>query len=66
MKRFYGKMTQQQIGSELGISPMHASRLLGDALGYLKERITGVPESCTASSAEPRNRDLPTGLTDES
>ena len=52
MMRFYGNMTQQQIGSELGISQMHVSRLLGHALGYLRERITGIPESGTASGAE--------------
>jgi RNA polymerase sigma-B factor len=43
MMRFYGNMTQAQIGDQLGISQMHVSRLLSRALSYLRERITGVP-----------------------
>jgi RNA polymerase sigma-B factor len=39
MMRFYGNMTQAQIGAELGISQMHVSRLLNRALAYLRERI---------------------------
>src|SRR6266571_9380123 len=37
--RFYGNMTQAEIGSHLGISQMHVSRLLAEALGYLRERL---------------------------
>lgn len=37
--RFYGNMTQAQIGEQLGISQMHVSRLLGHALGYLRDQI---------------------------
>ncbi|MGH3404572.1 MAG: sigma factor-like helix-turn-helix DNA-binding protein [Streptosporangiaceae bacterium] len=40
MLRFYGNMTQDQIGQHLGISQMHVSRLLTHALTYLRERIT--------------------------
>jgi RNA polymerase sigma-B factor len=40
MMRFYGNMTQEQIGAELGISQMHVSRLLSHALAYLRDRIT--------------------------
>jgi RNA polymerase sigma-B factor len=40
MMRFYGNMTQAQIGTQLGISQMHVSRLLTRALGYLREQIT--------------------------
>jgi RNA polymerase sigma-B factor len=40
MMRFYGNMTQDQIGAELGISQMHVSRLLTHALTYLRDRIT--------------------------
>jgi RNA polymerase sigma-B factor len=40
MMRFYGNMTQDQIGAELGISQMHVSRLLSHALTYLRDRIT--------------------------
>jgi RNA polymerase sigma-B factor len=39
--RFYGNMTQAQIGEQLGISQMHVSRLLTRALTYLRERING-------------------------
>jgi len=35
--RFYGNMTQAQIGERLGISQMHVSRLLAHALGYLRD-----------------------------
>jgi RNA polymerase sigma-B factor len=40
MMRFYGNMTQSQIGEELGISQMHVSRLLDRALAYLRQKIT--------------------------
>lgn len=39
--RFYGNMTQSEIGERLGISQMHVSRLLARALAYLRERIAG-------------------------
>ncbi|HUJ08188.1 MAG TPA: SigB/SigF/SigG family RNA polymerase sigma factor [Streptosporangiaceae bacterium] len=35
--RFYGNMTQAEIGKQLGISQMHVSRLLTEALGYLRD-----------------------------
>ena len=37
--RFYGNMTQAEIGKHLGISQMHVSRLLAEALSYLRERL---------------------------
>jgi RNA polymerase sigma-B factor len=37
--RFYGNMTQAEIGGELGMSQMHVSRLLAHALSYLRQRI---------------------------
>ncbi|HEV2375254.1 MAG TPA: SigB/SigF/SigG family RNA polymerase sigma factor [Streptosporangiaceae bacterium] len=45
--RFYGNMTQAEIGQRLGISQMHVSRLLTRALGYLRECLTepGEPAS---------------------
>jgi RNA polymerase sigma-B factor len=49
--RFYGNMTQTEIGERLGISQMHVSRLLARALGYLRERLLEADED------EPR-RDL--------
>ncbi len=40
MLRFYGNLTQEQIGARLGISQMHVSRLLERALTYLRAQIT--------------------------
>jgi RNA polymerase sigma-B factor len=37
LMRFYGNMTQAEIGRQLGISQMHVSRLLSEALTYLRE-----------------------------
>jgi RNA polymerase sigma-B factor len=37
--RFYGNMTQSEIGDRLGLSQMHVSRLLAQAIGYLRERL---------------------------
>jgi RNA polymerase sigma-B factor len=37
--RFYGDMTQVEIGRQLGLSQMHISRLLAHALGYLRPRL---------------------------
>ncbi len=45
MMRFYGNMTQSEIGDQLGISQMHVSRLLAHALGYLRERILSAPDA---------------------
>jgi RNA polymerase sigma-B factor len=39
--RFYGNMTQAEIGEAVGISQMHVSRLLAVALAYLRQRLTG-------------------------
>jgi RNA polymerase sigma-B factor len=38
--RFYGNLTQAEIGSRLGISQMHVSRLLARALAHLRSRLT--------------------------
>ncbi len=40
LMRFYGNMTQAEIGEHLGVSQMHVSRLLAEALGYLREHLT--------------------------
>ena len=37
--RFYGDMTQAEIGHQLGISQMHVSRLLTHALTHLRHRL---------------------------
>jgi RNA polymerase sigma-B factor len=39
LMRFYGNMTQAEIGAQLGISQMHVSRLLAEALSYLREHL---------------------------
>jgi len=39
--RFYGNMSQAEIGRRLGVSQMHVSRLLARALGYLRECLLG-------------------------
>jgi RNA polymerase sigma-B factor len=47
--RFYGNMTQAEIGARLGISQMHVSRLLDAALTRLRDRLTD-------GTARPRAR----------
>ena len=39
LMRFYGNMTQSEIGEQLGISQMHVSRLLAEALSYLRAHL---------------------------
>ena len=41
LMRFYGNMTQSEIGARLGISQMHVSRLLAEAISYLREQLVG-------------------------
>jgi RNA polymerase sigma-B factor len=43
--RFYGNLTQAEIGERLGISQMHVSRLLARALDYLREQLLGPGET---------------------
>ena len=54
--RFYGDMTQAQIGHQLGISQMHVSRLLAHSLGYLRLRLLGLPEHSAAAQLRPLPR----------
>ena len=49
--RFYGNLTQTEIGERLGISQMHVSRLLTRALGHLKSRLLDSAETETPHSA---------------
>ena len=42
--RFYGNLTQAEIGERLGISQMHVSRLLARALGHLRRCLVGWDE----------------------
>jgi len=39
LMRFYGNMTQAQIGEQVGISQMHVSRLLSRSLEQLRQRL---------------------------
>jgi RNA polymerase sigma-B factor len=39
LMRFFGNMTQAEIGAHLGISQMHVSRLLAEALSYLRDQL---------------------------
>ncbi len=39
LMRFYGNMTQSEIGEQLGISQMHVSRLLAEALSCLRQHL---------------------------
>jgi RNA polymerase sigma-B factor len=48
LMRFYGGMTQDQIGQRLGISQMQVSRLIGHALRYLRPRLLGFDAPATA------------------
>jgi RNA polymerase sigma-B factor len=45
LMRFYGNLTQAEIGAQLGISQMHVSRLLTRALAHLRSRLQGSPAS---------------------
>ncbi len=44
LMRFYGELTQAEIGERLGMSQMQVSRLLRRALGHLRERLLGRDE----------------------
>ncbi len=48
LMRFYGDMTQAEIGEQLGISQMHVSRLQAHALGHLRQRLLGVQDATPA------------------
>jgi RNA polymerase sigma-B factor len=50
LMRFFGDMTQADIGQQLGISQMHVSRLLAHALGHLRQRLLE-PEEAKSSAA---------------
>ena len=43
--RFYGNLTQAEIGMRLGISQMHVSRLLARALSHLRSRLLDPADS---------------------
>jgi RNA polymerase sigma-B factor len=43
--RFFGNMIQSEIAAELGISQMHVSRLLTQALDVLRQCLVGRPQT---------------------
>jgi RNA polymerase sigma-B factor len=47
--RFYGNLTQTEIGDRLGISQMHVSRLLARALAYLRSKLVDPSEEPSVS-----------------
>jgi RNA polymerase sigma-B factor len=54
--RFYGNLTQTEIGDRLGISQMHVSRLLARALAHLRSKLldqAGTPDASAAAIAAP-------------
>jgi RNA polymerase sigma-B factor len=48
--RFYGNLTQAEIGARLGISQMHVSRLLARALSHLRSRLLDSPDVLATSA----------------
>jgi RNA polymerase sigma-B factor len=50
LMRFYGDLTQAEIGQRLGISQMHVSRLLTRSLSYLRQRLLDPQERDTAAA----------------
>jgi RNA polymerase sigma-B factor len=48
--RFYGNLTQAEIGAKLGISQMHVSRLLSRALGHLRSRLLDTNDALMTSA----------------
>jgi RNA polymerase sigma-B factor len=48
--RFYGNLTQTEIGDRLGISQMHVSRLLARALEHLRSKLIDPSEEPSASA----------------
>jgi RNA polymerase sigma-B factor len=54
LMRFYGDMTQTQIGRQLGVSQMQVSRLLARALSYLRPRVLGLDDHPSGASPAVR------------
>jgi transcriptional regulator with XRE-family HTH domain len=51
MLRFFGGMTQTQIGERIGVSQMHVSRLLSRTLTQLRARLLDHPQTDCQSAA---------------
>jgi RNA polymerase sigma-B factor len=54
--RFYGNLTQEEIGARLGISQMHVSRLLARALAHLRKRLVAPTQAPGRDSVSMRLR----------
>jgi RNA polymerase sigma-B factor len=54
--RFYGNLTQTEIGDRLGISQMHVSRLLARALAHLRSRLLEEAEASRRPYPRPPTR----------
>jgi RNA polymerase sigma-B factor len=52
--RFYGDMTQAQIGEQLGLSQVHVCRLIAGALGYLRPRLLDQQDRPVTAAAPVR------------
>jgi hypothetical protein len=57
MLRFFGNMSQSQIGERIGCSQMHVSRLLRDTLTHLRRQLLANPD--TAASTRPSGAGRP-------
>jgi RNA polymerase sigma-B factor len=56
LMRFYGNLTQAEIGERLGVSQMHVSRLQATALRYLRECLLGRETDDDNASAPAAHR----------
>jgi RNA polymerase sigma-B factor len=56
MLRFFGDMTQAEIGKRLGISQMQVSRLLGSVLGQLRDSLVGDEHRASCPQRGARHR----------
>jgi RNA polymerase sigma-B factor len=57
--RFYGNLTQAEIGERLGISQMHVSRLLARALGYLRRCLAARDDQGGPGTGDPPGTSRP-------
>ena len=60
--RFYGNLTQAEIGMRLGISQMHVSRLLARALAHLRSRLLDPADGPVANGTRAGAMDVPAGV----
>jgi DNA-directed RNA polymerase specialized sigma24 family protein len=58
LMRFYGNLTQAEIGERLGVSQMHVSRLQAAALRYLRECLLGRETDDDRAPARPAGASL--------